>query len=84
MVIYFYSFTNKTVAEKTNTKNYGGIMTGTAGNLTPFTEYEYRWFDPVSGRYTQEGKFRASLLGTWFAGSRPDDTDYVLLIKKVK
>ncbi len=84
MVIYFYSFTNETVAEKTNTKNYGGIMTGTAGSLTPFAEYEYRWFDPVSGRYTQEGKFRASLLGTWFAGSRPDDTDYVLLIKKVK
>ena len=27
--------------------------------------------------------FKASALGTWFAGTRPADTDYVLLIRKV-
>ena len=32
--------------------------------------------------YTEEGTFRASAIGTWFAGVRPDDTDYVLLIRK--
>ena len=36
----------------------------------------------VHGEYTGEGTFRASGFGTWFAGLRPADTDYVLLIQK--
>ncbi len=82
MVLYFYSFTDESVAERVNTKDYGGIATGTVGSLVPFAEYSYRWFNPVTGEYTDEGTFRASLFGTWFAGLRPDDTDYVLLIRK--
>ena len=82
MVVYFYSFTDPTVGEKINTKENGGVMTGTVGSLVPFAEYTYRWFDPISGEYTAEGTFRASAFGTWFAGARPDDTDYVLLIQK--
>ena len=57
-------------------------MTGTVGSLVPFAEYTYQWFDPISGEYTDEGSFTASGIGTWFAGVRPDDTDYVLLIRK--
>ncbi|MCR5523626.1 MAG: DUF4038 domain-containing protein [Clostridia bacterium] len=83
MVLYFYSFTDESVAEKVNTKENGGIMTGTVGSLVPLAQYSYRWFNPITGEFTEEGTFRASILGTWFAGLRPDDTDYVLLIQKV-
>ena len=82
MVLYFYSFTDESVAERANTKGNGGIMTGTVGSLVPLAQYSYRWFNPITGEYTEEGTFKASLLGTWFAGLRPDDTDYVLLIQK--
>ena len=70
------------MGEKINTEKYGGIMTGTVGSLVPFAEYTYKWFDPITGEYTGEGTFRASGFGTWFAGLRPADTDYVLLIQK--
>ena len=82
MVVYFYSFTDETVAERVNTKNNGGILTGTVGSLVPFGKYTYKWFDPISGEYSAKGTFRASALGTWYAGMRPNDTDYVLLIQK--
>ena len=82
MVVYFYSFSDPSVAEKPNGKGNGGIMTGTVGSLIPFCEYTYKWFDPINGEYVDEGTFRASPIGTWFAGERPDDTDFVLLIKK--
>ena len=82
MVLYFYSFTDPSVGEKVNTEKYGGIMTGTVGSLVPFAEYTYKWFNPITGEYADEGTFKASALGTWFAGMRPSDTDYVLLIKK--
>ena len=82
MVVYFYSFSDPAVGEKINAEKYGGILTGTVGSLTPNAKYTYRWFDPISGEYTAEGTFTASALGTWFAGTRPADTDYVLLIQK--
>ena len=84
MVVYFYSFTDPTVGERINTEKNGGILTGTVGSLVPFAEYTYKWFDPITGEYTAEGTFKASSLGTWFAGTRPADTDYVLLIRKTK
>ncbi len=83
IVLYFYSFTDDSVAERVNTVKNGGIMTGTVGCLTPEAEYRYKWFNPITGEYAGEGTFSASVLGTWFAGTRPDDTDYVLLIEKV-
>lgn len=82
MVLYFYSFSDPSVAERVNTEKYGGVMTGTVGCLKPNAEYTYRWFDPINGEYVEEGTFRASGVGTWFAGLRPDDTDMVLLIQK--
>ena len=84
MVVYFYSFTDETVAEKINTEKFGGILTGTVGSLKPFAEYSYQWFDPISGSYVGEGTFKASPIGTWFAGIRPDDTDMVLLIQRAE
>ena len=83
MVVYFYSFSDPAVGERPNAKKYGGILSGTVGSLKPRAEYTYRWFDPISGEYVSEGTFTASAFGTWFAGTRPADTDYVLLIQKV-
>ena len=82
MVVYFYSFTDPTVGERINTKKNGGVLTGTVGSLKPFAEYTYQWFDPITGEYAGNGTFKASAVGTWFAGVRPDDTDMVLLIRK--
>lgn len=82
IVVYFYSFTDETVAERVNTKKAGGVLTGTVGSLVPFGKYSYQWFDPINGAAVESGTFRASAIGTWFAGTRPDDTDMVLLIQK--
>lgn len=82
MVLYFYSYTDESVAERLNTEKNGGIMTGTVGSLAPCGKYTYQWFNPITGEYGESGDFTASVIGTWFAGVRPDDTDYVLLIRK--
>ena len=82
MVVYFYSFTDPAVGERNNTEKNGGILTGTVGSLVPFAEYTYKWFNPITGEYTAEGTFKSSALGTWYAELRPDDTDYVLLIRR--
>ena len=82
IVVYFYSFSDASVAERINAKGYGGILTGTVGSLKPFAEYTYQWYDPINGKYVAEGSFRASALGTWFAGARPGQTDMVLHIQK--
>ena len=81
MVVYLYSYSDETVAEKINSKRYGGVLTGTVGNLKPRAEYVYQWFDPIHGTYSEEMTFTASATGTWFAGTRPDDTDMVLYIR---
>ena len=82
MVVYFYTFSDPAVAAQTNAKKNGGILTGTVGSLVPFAKYNYQWFDPIHGTTIDSGTFRASAIGTWFAGTRPDDTDLVLLIQK--
>ena len=82
MVVYFYTFSDPAVAERPNAKKDGGVLTGTVGSLVPFAKYNYQWFDPIHGTTVDSGTFRASAIGTWFAGTRPDDTDMVLLIQK--
>lgn len=81
-VIYFYSFTDETVAEKINTKAYGGVMTGTVGSLVPKAEYTLSWFSPVTGGYCGETTAKASAFGTLFIGERPCPTDMALHIVK--
>ncbi len=83
MVIYFYSFTDENVAEKTNTRNYGGIKTGTVGNLEPETKYVYQWFNPVTGEEFDENEFTSTRFGTYYLGTRPDDTDMAVKIKAI-
>ena len=81
VVLYFYSFTDPSVAQQTNTKPGGGSAAGTVGRLTPFAAYEYRWFDPINGEYIQDGAFTASGNGTWRIGRRPKETDLTLVIR---
>lgn len=81
MVIYFYSFSDKTVAEKANSI-FAGKKTGTVGNLVPDAEYTYQWFDPINGEFSEEYSFTASSFGTYFIGNKPAATDMALLIKK--
>lgn len=81
IVIYFYSFSDATVAEKVNSPS-GGKKTGTIGNLEPKAEYTYQWFDPITGEFFEEGKFTASCFGTYYIGTKPTGTDMVILIKK--
>lgn len=82
IVIYFYSFTDESVAENTNTIGYGGFKTGTVGNLTPNGTYSYQWFNPVTDEYFEEKEFTATKLGTYYLGARPDDTDMAVIIKE--
>lgn len=69
-MIYFYSFTDKTIAERVNTKGYGGVLTGTLGNLEANTEYKYIWFNPVTGEASDEMTFVSSCFGTYYIGER--------------
>lgn len=84
IVIYFYSFTDRSVAERSNTKKDGGILTGTVKRLRPMEKYVYRWFDPMDGTFIPEGEFTASADGKWEIGRRPRDTDMALLIQTKK
>ena len=80
IIIYFYSFTDETVAQKNNTKFYGGIKTGTIGSLVPNERYTYQWFDPISCKYSEEYEFTSTRFGTYYIGDRPQATDMVLRI----
>ena len=81
IVVYFYSFTDETVAQNPNTKFYGGIKTGTVGSLIPKEKYTYQWFDPISGEYSEEYEFTASAFGTYYLGDRPKATDMAVVIR---
>ncbi len=79
-VLYFYSFTDPSVAQRVNTTEKGGTATGTLGRLKPNAEYAYRWFDPVNGVYGTEGTFRTTVFGTYHLGEKPSGTDWAIRI----
>ncbi|MBQ3150970.1 MAG: DUF4038 domain-containing protein [Clostridia bacterium] len=83
IVIYLYSFTDETTAEKVNTKLYGGVLSGTVASLIPEAKYSCQWFDPTTGEYYEESTFTASRAGTHYIGERPTAHDMVLLIKLI-
>ncbi len=63
-VIYFYNFSDTTIAEKPNAKN-SGTKTGTVKMLTANADYKYVWFNPITGKITEEGTFKTTNAGTW-------------------
>ncbi len=82
IAVYFYSFTDESVAKKVNTKFYGGIKTGTVGRLTPNGKYTYQWFDPISGEYSEEFEFTATRYGTYYLGDKSKATDMAVVIRE--
>jgi hypothetical protein len=67
-VVYFFS-------KDTNT--------GTLKNLLAHQTYKAQWFNPLNGRYTLIGKFMTDS-GEWTIPPKPDASDWVLLVKKIK
>ena len=82
IVIYFYSFSDKSVAQKPNASNYAGYKTGTVGSLEKGGRYTCQWFNPVTGEYYDAEYFTATGIGTFYIGEKPCNSDMVLLIKK--
>ncbi|MBP5662161.1 MAG: DUF4038 domain-containing protein, partial [Clostridia bacterium] len=70
IVVYFYNFSDSSLAEKPNSTAADAVKTGTLKNLTPGAQYHYRWFDPVTGKTTDPNTFTASASGTWAIGSK--------------
>lgn len=70
MVIYFYGFYDSSVAENNNTSDYGGVSTGIIGNLEPDTAYRYKWFNPITGEFSEEFGFVSSDSGTYELGNK--------------
>ncbi len=70
MVVYFYSFSDSSIGEKPNAKAAAGSKTGRIGCLEPCTVYRYRWFDPLTGEFSEEGQFVSSFFGTHKIGKR--------------
>ncbi|MCQ2462751.1 MAG: DUF4038 domain-containing protein [Clostridia bacterium] len=70
MVLYFYSFSDESIAQKPNANIFAGSMTGTVGSLEPSTEYRYKWFNPSTGEYSAEGSFVSTPFGTYTIGQR--------------
>ena len=82
-VIYFYSFSDTTVAAKPNASEKQSLATGTVGHLEPNAAYRYQWFDPITGEYAQEGTFRSTCVGTYYIGGKPSGTDWALRIIRI-
>ncbi len=80
IVIYFFNFSDKSVAELPNTYT-NGQDTGTLGNLDKYTSYKYRWFDPINNTYSDEGTLY-SYTGSVNLPLKPAGTDYVLYVYK--
>ncbi len=80
IVIYFFNFSDTSVAENPNSEN--GTATGTLKNLSRFTTYHYRWFDPINNTYSAEATFNTYLSSSYNLPEKPAGTDYVLYIYK--
>ncbi len=63
IVMYFYNFSDPTIAQYPNSPNHG-TATGTLKKLSANTEYNYMWFDPITNTKTY-GKFTSTASGTW-------------------
>ena len=83
-VIYFYNFSDKSLVGKNGAPNATkqvSVKTGTVKKLTANAQYQYLWFNPVSGEVAGTGTFTASSTGTWNIGLK-NTTDMVLYIYK--
>ena len=70
MVVYFFSFSDPSVGENRNSNEFGGTLTGRIGCLDPSAEYKYKWFDPATGEFSEEGSFTSTVFGTYTIGEK--------------
>ncbi|MCQ2479059.1 MAG: DUF4038 domain-containing protein [Clostridia bacterium] len=70
MVIYFYNFSDNSVGQKPNGNDFTGRLTGRIGSLEPSTVYHYKWFNPLTGEYSQESTFTSTPFGTYEIGQK--------------
>lgn len=70
MVIYFYNFSDESVAQNPNSNKFSGYLTGRIGSLEPCTTYKYKWFNPQTGEFSEEQEFKSSAFGTYTIGER--------------
>ena len=87
MVIYFYSFSDESVGQKPNSNKFSGYLTGKIGSLEPSTVYKYKWFNPITGEFSEEQEFISSPFGTYSIGQKmwngqPVDCDMVFYMYK--
>ena len=81
-VIYFYNFSDTTLAQKPNAVN-SGTYTGVLKKLEAGARYEFLWFNPVTGKAVKKGSFLADELGQWRIPEK-DTCDMVLYISKAQ
>ena len=81
IVIYFYNFSDESIAENANSTR--GTSTGTVGSLQSNGTYNYKWFNPVTGQFTSSGTFTANSSGKWSIGTKAA-CDMVLYISKAQ
>ncbi|MBP5662319.1 MAG: DUF4038 domain-containing protein [Clostridia bacterium] len=81
IVVYFYNFSDPSLAEKPNSTAADAVKTGTLKNLTPGAQYHYQWFNPVTGKTTAQSTFTASTSGTWTIPTKTGG-DMVLYVYK--
>ena len=70
MVIYFYNFSDSSVGAKPTSNEFRGCLTGRIGCLEPSTVYKYRWFNPITGEFSDEQEFTSTPFGTYQIGER--------------
>ena len=79
-VIYFYNFSDESIAQKPNAVN-SGTSTGILRKLEAGTRYNFLWFSPVTGKGTIKGTFVADANGEWRIPEK-GETDMVLYVYK--
>lgn len=70
MVIYFYNFSDGSIGQRPNGNELTGSLTGRIGSLEPSTVYNYKWFNPSTGEYTEEQQFTSTPFGTYEIGEK--------------
>ena len=81
-VIYFYNFSDTTLAEKPNAVD-SGTSTGIVKKLEAGARYDFLWFNPVTGKAVKKGSFLADANGQWDIPEK-ETCDMVLYISKAQ
>ncbi len=80
IVVYFYNFSDTTLAAKPNAVN-SGTKTGKLNCLEANGNYKYSCFNPITGKIDESGTFTATKDGTWIMPEKAT-SDMVFYIYK--